>query len=81
MQTCLSQHLVNLVCVGNHPVTLMVVKPQWGCFVDLLSHMNIYTSVLTILKGREPLPAMVYSIYVEWDTLLSLLLYTLAHSE
>ena len=48
---------------------------EWD--VDLLWHMRIYTSVLTVLKGHESLPGMVYSINTEWDTLLSLLLCTL----
>ena len=33
---------------------------EWG--VDLLWHMHIYTSALTILNGREPWPGMIYSI-------------------
>ena len=46
----------------------------------LLWHMHIYTSVLPMLKGHEPLPGMVCSIYAGWDTLLSLLLCTLGSS-
>ena len=38
----------------------------------LLQHMRFHTRVLTLLKGHEPLPGMVYSLYREWDTLPSL---------
>ena len=52
---------------------------EWG--VDLLWYMHIYASVLIILKGHEPFPGMVYGVYTEWDTLLSLLLSTLAYTD
>ena len=39
--------------------------------------MQLHTLLITILKGREPLPGMVYSIYMHSGILSSLFYYAL----
>ena len=80
MNTNMSESACGQLSMFNHKLSgfdSSVTSTKLSPVLIKLWYMHIYISV-TVLKGHEPLPGMVYNIYAEWDTLLSLLLCTFA---